>query len=69
VKLPAPSAGTAEQPAPKGAFGAAAAVLSALWLALLAGLEDALLPDEPSEPQAVSVMARLETAARRTPRA
>src|SRR5687767_5191555 len=68
VKLPSPSAGTAEQPAPKGSSDAGMALLSAASLELMLVSADAAVSDASSEPQALSVRATVETAVMRTPR-
>src|SRR5215217_1582555 len=68
VKLPSPSVGTAEQPAPKGSSDVGTVLVSAASLELMLVSADALLLDPSSEPQALSVMASVETAVMRTPR-
>jgi hypothetical protein len=73
-KLPAPEAGTWEQPEPNGWVEPAAAALPeaeeepAMELLSALVLLPEALPDDESEPQALSVTARVETAARRAPR-
>src|SRR3954469_7891722 len=72
VKLPAPSVGTSEQPAPNGSSDVGMALVPAAspepWLEPALVFEDALLPDVSPEPQALSVRARVEAAPMRTPR-
>ena len=68
ASCPGPRRGRRAQPAPNGWSEGTAAVVSALSLALLAVLEDALLSAGSSEPQALSARVRPATAAMRTPR-
>jgi hypothetical protein len=62
VKLPAPEAGTAEQPGPNGADAVLALLLPAAAGAEVLGVELAAGPD-PLEPQAAAPTAMLAAAA------